>query len=348
MSRPDFVVYIGRFQPFHNGHLSVLRQALSTAQDSVIVVLGSANEPRTIKNPFTAAERQKMISACLTDAERARVKFVAVENAAYNNTAWATDVVSAVDRATMFSRSVALIGFKKDASTFYLDLFPQWGFVEAPQHGTINATDIRNNLFNRIFGEGRLTYTSVGDSLPDGVYSFIVSFSFTEAFEQLCAEQAFIRKYRQSWEAAPYAPTFVTVDACVVQSGHVLLIERRAEPGKGLWALPGGFLNQSEYIEDAMIRELREETRLKVPDAVLRGSIRATKVFDAPDRSMRGRTITHAYLIHLQPVPTWPGLPSVKGSDDAAKAKWWPMNQVNRSFLFEDHYDLIRNLTARL
>jgi bifunctional NMN adenylyltransferase/nudix hydrolase len=136
------------------------------------------------------------------------------------------------------------------------------------------------------------------------------------------------------------------VDACVVQAGHVLLIERRAEPGKGLWALPGGFLEQSETIETAVLRELREETKLKVPEPVLRGSIVTSRVFDDPARSLRGRTITHAYLIHL--APHGEGLPEVKASSDARKARWWPLAQVKPSMMFEDHMSIIKSLTAAL
>jgi bifunctional NMN adenylyltransferase/nudix hydrolase len=80
-----------------------------------------------------------------------------------------------------------------------------------------------------------------------------------------------IEKYKESWKAAPFPPTFVTVDAVVVQSGHVLLVKRKAMPGAGLWALPGGFLNQEETLLDGAIRELKEETKIKVPVPVLKG-----------------------------------------------------------------------------
>jgi bifunctional NMN adenylyltransferase/nudix hydrolase len=85
--------------------------------------------------------------------------------------------------------------------------------------------------------------------------------------------------------------------------------------------------------------ELREETRLKVPAPVLRGSIRERRVFDAPHRSERGRTITHAYLIELAPAPE---LPKVKGGDDARHAFWLPLAQLEPERLFEDHYFIIQ------
>jgi bifunctional NMN adenylyltransferase/nudix hydrolase len=153
-----------------------------------------------------------------------------------------------------------------------------------------------------------------------------------------------IKKYKKSWEAAPYAPTFVTTDAVVVQSGHVLLIERGAAPGEGLWALPGGFINQDETIEDAALRELREETKVKVPLPVLRGSIKANRVFDKPDRDPRGRMITHAFLIELPPGE----LPAIKGSDDARHARWVPISDVEEAEMYADHYHIITYFLGRV
>ena len=134
------------------------------------------------------------------------------------------------------------------------------------------------------------------------------------------------------------------VDAVVIQSGHILMIRRRAEPGRGLLALPGGFLdaNSDRTLEDAMIRELREETCLKVPGPVLRGNIHEVKVFDAIERSTRGRTITHAFCIKL---PNGE-LPKVKSGTDAASAKWIPISKIDSSQCFEDHYEIINYFTG--
>ena len=92
----------------------------------------------------------------------------------------------------------------------------------------------------------------------------------------------------------------------VVQSGHILLVERGRMPGKGLLALPGGFVDASERIRDAAIRELREETGIadtkgSIPPAMLASFIEdsRTRIFDAPSRSLRGRIVTHAFLFRL-------------------------------------------------
>ncbi|MGE5388412.1 MAG: NUDIX domain-containing protein, partial [Hyphomicrobiales bacterium] len=163
----------------------------------------------------------------------------------------------------------------------------------------------------------------------------------TDAFRQTLDEFRHVENYRAAWSSAPYPPIFVTVDAAVAHSGHVLLVKRKAQPGKGLWALPGGFVGASETLFDACLRELREETRLKIPPPVLRGNLRGEKVFDHPDRSLRGRTITHAFYFDF---PSG-NLPAVRGADDAARARWIPVSEVQsmRASLFEDHFFILEH-----
>lgn len=71
----DVAVYIGRFQPFHNGHLALLKQALAAAP-LCVVVIGSAFQARSPKNPFTWEERAEMARLALPEADRARVLFL--------------------------------------------------------------------------------------------------------------------------------------------------------------------------------------------------------------------------------------------------------------------------------
>lgn len=124
------------------------------------------------------------------------------------------------------------------------------------------------------------------------------------------------------------------------------MIKRRAEPGRGLWALPGGFLDAAsdKSVQDAMIRELREETGIKVPVPVLVGGIQDSRVFDAIGRSTRGRTITHAFKIVITLVLG--ELPRVKGHDDAEKARWVPIAEVSSEDCYEDHFDIIQHFVG--
>ncbi len=338
----DALVFIGRFQPFHNGHKAVIDAALEQAKE-VVVVVGSSFAARNIRNPFTFEERKAMIEACFTEPQHftyegaqgrvktSRVKVVPVSDYPYDDNKWVNAIQRIVDATVPNAKDVGLIGHSKDSTSYYLNIFPRWkNHVEVPNIDGINATDIRNALFGNVLD---------GPKLPYDVEQLLMKFTSNKAWSTLQQEYHMVQKYKQSWKAAPFPPTFMTVDAVVVQSGHILLVERGDMPGKGLWALPGGFLNQEETMLDGAIRELKEETKIKVPVPVLKGSIKASKTFDAPNRSSRGRTITQAFHIDLGVGE----LPKVKGSDDAAKAFWVPFKDVKQELMFEDHFHIIDN-----
>jgi bifunctional NMN adenylyltransferase/nudix hydrolase len=240
---------------------------------------------------------------------------------------------------------IAIIGHKKDESSFYLDMFPQWDFIDQDLIEPLDATQIRDLYFNR-----KMNMNYIRGVVPETTAKFLEDFrtSNSEAYEQIIREKEFIANYKKQYEHLKYAPTFVTADAVVIQSGHVLMIKRKAEPGKGLWALPGGYLDADtdRSLVDAMIRELREETGLKIPEKVLRGSITRNHVFDAIGRSERGRIITQAFKIELEGNV----LPKVTGMNDVdkaiAKAKWIPLSEVKREECFEDHYCILQDMVG--
>ncbi len=343
----DFLVFIGRFQPFHLGHLSVIKAGLAQAS-KMIILCGSAHQPRSTRNPWTVAERESMIRGALPDSDAKRTLIAPLMDIVYNDESWVRNVQSTVNGLVTAHHDVphrtpriGLIGHGKDQSSYYLNLFPQWGSVSVANYKSISATPIRKSLFDEQARD--FLQQTAKDVLPESVIREMSAFGETKAYQDVKEEQAFVLQYKKVWEASPYAPTFVTVDAVVIQSGHVLLVERKARPGKGLLALPGGFVNQDEKLVNACLRELREETRLKVPTPVLKGSIKKQSVFDDPHRSQRGRTITHAFHIELEPSNV---LPKVKGGDDAKRAMWVPFSELNPSNMFEDHYFIIQELTG--
>lgn len=330
----DTLVLIGRFQPLHNAHLEIIKRATALT-DQLVVICGSAKQPRTYKNPFTFDERARMIRNA-TAGLSLRVNVEPNIDTIYNDQAWAVRVQSIVSKYAVKSGKVGIIGHKKDESSFYLDMFPQWEFVNVEQIEPLGATNIRDLFFKR-----DVNMNFIKSVVPETTVDFLNQFKETAEYEQVIKEREFIEAYKKQYASLPYPPIFVTSDAVVIQSGHVLMIKRRSEPGKGLWALPGGFVNANtdKSVEDAAIRELREETGIKVPAPVLRGSIVRSKVFDAIDRSARGRTITHAFYIQLPDGD----LPKVKGADDAEKARWVPIAEVRSEECFEDHYEIIQH-----
>ena len=129
-----------------------------------------------------------------------------------------------------------------------------------------------------------------------------------------------------------YPRPAVTAD-CVVMTNEpqpkVLLIQRGADPYKGAWAFPGGFMNMDETTEQCAIRELEEETGLKV------AKVHQIGAYSKVDRDPRGRTITVAYLAIIDSPE------NVIGQDDAAKAEWFPITELPH--LAFDHYDIMKD-----
>ncbi len=338
MTKPyGTIMLIGRFQPLHNAHLEIIKRCTALT-DQLVIVAGSANQPRTYKNPFTFEERRAMI----LDATRGLSMRVYVEpniDTIYNDQAWAVRVQGIHSKYRCLGTKDAIIGHKKDDSSFYLDMFPQWEYINVEEIEPLSAVNIRDLYFKWDFNSN-----FIKNVVPETTYDFLMNFRRTEEFAQIIREREFVANYKKQYASLPYPPIFSTADAVVIQSGHVLMIKRRAEPGKGLWALPGGYVNANtdKSVEDAAIRELREETMIKVPAPVLRGNIVRSKVFDAIDRSPRGRIITHAFYIQLPDGE----LPRVKGSDDAEKARWVPIAEVKSEECFEDHWEILQHFVG--
>jgi bifunctional NMN adenylyltransferase/nudix hydrolase len=340
MKKYDYAIVIGRFQPLHLAHQNLIRHSLSLAE-KVICILGSARSASDVKNPFTPAMREEIIRACFPGEEK-RLIFRSVRDYPYNDHVWTTEVQNVVGETVETDDArIAIVGFFKDKSSYYLNLFPQWSFEEFycadKKLLTLNATLIREKFFTES--------ADWREFLPAPVATALEVFKQTEIFPNLQKEFEYLQKYRADtrFVGVPFDPTFITTDAVVVQSGHVLVIRRGHQPGKGLLALPGGFLASGHTLEDNAIKELKEETQIKVAAQVLRGSIKASHVFDYPDRSQRGRTVTFAYFIELEP-NLKDGLPRVKGGDDAAKAFWLPLSALGEKEdeFFEDHIHIVR------
>ena len=134
-----------------------------------------------------------------------------------------------------------------------------------------------------------------------------------------------------------YPRPAVTAD-CIVMTNEslpkVLLIQRGFDPFKGCWAFPGGFMEMNETTEQCAIRELEEETGLKLDN------LKQIGAYSKVDRDPRGRTITVAYLAIID-TPL-----EVKGLDDAAKAQWFPIDALPP--LAFDHEDIMRDVKKQL
>ncbi len=131
-----------------------------------------------------------------------------------------------------------------------------------------------------------------------------------------------------------YPRPALTVDALVLkkETAEVLLIQRANEPFKDQWALPGGFVEMDELLETACLRELEEETGLKLE------SLSQFKTYDGIDRDPRHRTISVVFCGFAEKDA------EVKGGDDAANAAWFSIDKLPE--LAFDHANIVAEFFA--
>lgn len=323
MGTKSYAVFVGRFQPIHKAHLKIIENSLKEA-GRLIIVVGSYRAPLSLKNPFSFEERKNLIELSLPVEWRDRISIVPLRDYFYCDLNWMVGLQNTVRQVVQDPDAVIkLVGHFKDDSSYYLNSFPQWQLVREPNYFKANSKDIRNELFE----DGTVNT----ELLTDNVRKFLLDFKDTERCAKLKKEHDFIKDYKKKWEASPFPPTFVTTDAVVVMSGHVLLVKRGRNPGKGCLALPGGFVKPDKAIFDSALEELKEETNIVYPREKIKAYLKKAHVFDHPHRDTRGRTITHGFFFQL-PADE---LPRVKGGDDASEAVWIPIADLG---LYEDQF----------
>jgi len=153
----DYLVFIGRFQPFHFAHMQTIEIALQQSQH-VVLALGSAQSERNIKNPFLATEREQMILSNFSEADQKRIHFVHVIDV-YNDEKWVKQVKSLVNQV------------------IYLALFPEWEMVELDSlKDSISATPMREAYYR---GEIQTEF------FPKGTIQFLTEFKNTKVYAEL-------------------------------------------------------------------------------------------------------------------------------------------------------------------
>ncbi len=339
----EHLIFVGRFQPPHNGHLAVMLRALTLAR-SLIVVIGSANKPRSLRNPFTEDERREMIIAAVSGVDASlskRLRFVAVRDC-YNDERWRAQVEDAVSGVAGTAGPIGVIGHLKDVSSNYLRGFRRWPLVEVDDTHALSSTGVRAVFFSEEYEQHGLEPLSA--SVPPAVLQFLRAFVAQPAYGELVEAYAWAQRESARWPRTPFPVIGHTVDVVIRCLGHVLMIKRNGQPGRGLWALPGGYVEEYELLRDAAVRELEEETGLAIAPGEIEKTLRGTHTFDYPWRSQRGRVITQAYYFELERDE----LPQVSGSDDAAEARWIPVGELAglEKYVHDDHLHIVEHFLS--
>lgn len=314
-------VFIGRFQPMHSGHIEALKEASSKCSH-LLILIGSADACISIKNPWSYNERKAAIEVVLKQYF-SNFSILPVNDYPYNDSEWVTDVRNTVDsvKEKVGWGKVALFGHYKKGND-YLNWFPEYIFYNIESKVDINATKIRESLFK--------------ENSPYLKQTVLDDFKYYEKEKELFKNYPF-----------PETLNFNCGDAILECQGNIVLVKRKNSPGMGAWALPGGFRNVTDKsFKDCAIRELIEETGVKVPEKVLKGSIVGTKLFDSNTRSFGIPRNTLAVYIRID-LDNDGKLPKLKPADDAADAQWFTLHEVLNSLpLYDDHKSIISTMTG--
>jgi bifunctional NMN adenylyltransferase/nudix hydrolase len=333
---------VGRFMLPHEAHVGLIRvaiEALKAAlaegrakQVKLAVVLGSAYHARTPKNPFTWVERKNMLLAALTPKEREMVVFIPVRDY-HDDDRWARVVHRKVVELFGAGAHVQVFGHYKDSSSAYLnDCFKQWEVVAVPRLGDLDATTLRAMLFS---GEDDdITLSALEGAVPDGVRKYLKVWMQQPCYGALKKEFKVLQEERRKYGIGP----FVAGDVIIRTKHHVLLIKRGGAIGKGLYALPGGFLESKrrETHRQCAEREGFEETNMGIIKSVLAAAHRGFEVYDHPDRSVRGNVISFSHFYDLNTETC----PQVEPGDDAGEAMWVLIEELRgmEELFFDDHF----------
>ena len=129
-----------------------------------------------------------------------------------------------------------------------------------------------------------------------------------------------------------YKKPSLTVDGAIIKNNEILLIKRKNNPYKYKWALPGGFVEYGELVEDAVVREIKEETGLDTKIKALVG------VYSDPNRDPRGHTVSVVFLLDIING-------KLKSGDDACDAKFFYIEDLPE--LSFDHSKIIDDIIRR-
>lgn len=347
----NLYVVIGRFQPLHHGHISMIDEAHRLARENdghVLVLVGSSNKKRSIDNPYSYDERCDMI---LKQWPTEEGTVMPLPDYDYSYKRWETLLYRTIN----YKLSKIQVEISDNISITFItsnkgvdgDLRKDWArdhqiisvspvdyeFNDFP----ISATNIRQSL---IVGDR----AGVQERVSESTWGVIES--NWDAVECMNADARTIRQYNRMWEDAPFTPTFHATDAVVRDpNGMMLFIERGGEMGTGQIALAGGFLEADISHEANMIKELKEETCL---DLDAKGHKIVTSWFcDETKRAMRGRMTTMVFLVDVDHEFRWVdgklylGSDLIEPKDDASKVMLINQLDITDHYMFSDHHGLV-------
>lgn len=344
--------YIGRFQPLHLGHMAIIRKVMEEMNDydTFTIIIGSADQARSLRNPLSIEERETILKAALETIEIPLRKYVHIKtlnDSPFDYDDWVTNLRRLMVGDNIEElRNCTIVGYEG------IDIYAQKMAVEyqtirydpvacmdldcievirpnikiiSPKETNINfhATDIRNNP------------EDYAKFVEPSTAKLLKEFNFPNIIKQIkdCGDN-YVKSLTYDGLGPKYPSVFMTVDNVVLDNMKVLCIKRK---DNGKYAIPGGFAEPTQFLKENALRELKEETGL-----VNVHPVGEPFIVDDPYRDPRCSDRVNLVSI----VYTWTcnGIPNVIAGDDAAEVMWISKEQVEEmpaSAFHADHKKII-------
>ncbi len=324
---------IGRFQPLHNGHLSLIDEARKQA-DKTLVLIGSSRQLPDFKNPFSYDERLELLTQCLPNESDLVIHGIPDEP---TDDEWIQEVVARVNQFEEDPTEVTVFCSSKDED-FYRSsfLYP----VNTVDTHDCNATQVRHAWYTE-------SLWTVEEFIPKETKEFLenhgdhdrLSVEYTTTTESA----------QQKKEGHPFAnPVEVVSFAVIVQNNKVLLGKRGGPRGDGQWGLPGGFMNHDETTLDACMRETHEELGFDLKELIISSNAQCLSQAVEENRDNLGaRNVGINYLFVVKPEYE---LEVKVDSVETTDYTWVPLKEIleDNFLLFYNHNLVVKRLVSKL
>ena len=345
-------VYIGRFQPFHKGHKAIVDLTVKMMKpgDTFTIIIGSADQQETERNPLSASQRKEMLS---TELEGYPVTILTINDSPYNYDLWIERLCAKMlgfksathddflekqeDFIKGFS-NICIVGMENveeyiDRIIKYYTYAPTEHFnlginshifSELDTQTSVHGSSIRTLACSEDKSHLENFYSAIKDLVDEKVLAYLKTVNFP-----LIVYNAYIKgiNYAES-TGCKYNSCFMTVDNIVFDKflDQVLLIKRK---DNGKLAIPGGFAEPYMNMKDNALRELEEETSITakmLKDAFVKIDELEPTLIDAPYRDPRSshkcNFVSAVYVWQSKVDALKNFIPYIKAGDDAVDTVW--------------------------
>lgn len=324
---------IGRFQPLHNGHLSLIEKSRAE-NEHTLVILGTPNRLPDFAHPFPAEERINLIHAVLPEGDDYSV--VTLKDVDTDDE-WIQNLIATVLQKEEDPTQVTLYTAKKDEKWYRKNLlFP----VE-----TVDTVDISGTLVRHAWYTNSLW--TVERFLPQLTIEFLKKH---KDFSRLSMEYDDTqRSLVLKMDGHPFNNPIEPVSfAVIVQDNKILVGKRGGLRGNGQYGLPGGYIEKDESTLDASIRETKEELGIDLETLITEGNAKCMcQVVEENLNDIGTRTLGVNYLFVVNPEIT---LDIQVDGKETTDFKWLPLRDVleEKELLFFNHNLVVQRLLSSI